>query len=290
MSDTPPTSLQRLVARLALAALLAVPAVPAMAELTRSLSAVAPAAAPSVQAWLRPGWRIAGGARMAAIDLRLTPGWKTYWRSPGETGIPPVFDWSGSQNLRHVRILWPRPHIFDVNGVRTLGYGGGLVLPVEVTPIDPARPVTLRIRMELGVCRDVCLPADVAVEAELQPGEDGPDAAISAALADQPMQARAAGLSRLTCRVEPIRDGLRVTASMEMTPLGAGAETVVLEPDDPAIWVSSAVVTRQGRRLTATSDLVTPSGQPFALNRAGLTVTVIGASGAAEQRGCPAAP
>lgn len=285
----PACNLSRLaLCQLALAATLALSASPAPAQQTRSLAIRPAATTPTIEAGVRTGWLTRGGTRMAAIDLRLSPGWKTYWRSPGEAGIPPVFDWSASQNLADVRVLWPRPQIFDLNGLRTLGYGGTLVLPIEVTPIDPTRPVVLRVHMELGVCRDVCLPADFAVEAVLHPQESGSDSAISAALAAQPKPGRAAGLSRLTCQVDPIRDGLRVTASMDIDPLGAGPETVVLETEDAGIWVSTAVVTRQGRRLTATSDLVTPSGKPFALNRAGLTVTVVGQTGAVETRGCPA--
>lgn len=261
---------------------------PASAELMRSLS-ISATPASAVRGVVRPGWQTENGTRIAGIELRLAPGWKTYWRSPGEAGIPPVFDWSASENLADVRIMWPRPEIFVLNGMRTLGYKDSVVLPVELTPVDPARPVLLRATVEMGVCRDVCLPADLTLDADLPAGSGQADAVIRAAIAAQPKSARQAGLSRLNCRVEPVRDGLRVTASMDLGPMGGGEETVVLEPDDRTIWVSAAAVSRNGRHLSATSDLVAPSGQPFALNRAGLTVTVIGSGGAAEQRGCPAA-
>ena len=121
------------------------------------------------------------GGRMAAVELQLAPGWKTYWRSPGDAGIPPTFDWSGSENVKSVHIHWPAPEVFEANGMQTIGYHERLVLPVEVTPEDPARPVRLSVEMSLGVCDEICMPAIVDLTADLSaPG--APDAAIQAAL------------------------------------------------------------------------------------------------------------
>ncbi|MFZ1467406.1 MAG: protein-disulfide reductase DsbD domain-containing protein, partial [Paracoccaceae bacterium] len=114
-----------------------------------------------LRADLRPGWQTKTGAHMAAVTLDLAPGWKTYWRSPGDAGIPPQFDWSASENLKSVRIHWPAPIVFHTNGYATIGYKGGVVLPVEVEAKDPSRPVTLRAEVQLGICRDICLPAYV---------------------------------------------------------------------------------------------------------------------------------
>jgi DsbC/DsbD-like thiol-disulfide interchange protein len=74
------------------------------------------------------------GGHMAAVELQLAPGWKTYWRSPGDAGIPPSFDWSGSENVKSVRLHWPAPEVFEANGMQTIGYHERLVLPVEITP------------------------------------------------------------------------------------------------------------------------------------------------------------
>ena len=65
------------------------------------------------------GWRQPDGSRLAAVEIRLAPGWHTYWRVPGDAGIPPSFDWSGSSNLASVAYEWPRPEIFDSFGMRT---------------------------------------------------------------------------------------------------------------------------------------------------------------------------
>ena len=263
----------------ALAALLALAPLPALAFTQDEV----------LVARILPGWRAADGTHIAALHLQLAPEWKTYWRAPGEAGIPPMFDWSGSTNLGSVRFLWPRPQIFDVNGMQTIGYRGELVLPMEITAQDPALPVGLRAMIDLGVCRDICIPAVLELQADL--GVDLPapgafDATIEAALRDRPATGAEAGLTAITCAVEPIADGLRVTATLQMPPAGA-RETVVMEPGQPAIWVSEAQVARHGGQLTAMTDLVAGSGAPFALDQAALTVTVLGSERAVEILGCP---
>ena len=80
-----------------------------------------------------PGWRTASGDHVAGIKITLAPGWITYWRAPGEAGIPPQFDWSGSENLGEVGFHWPVPQIIVSNGVTTLGFEGEFILPIEVT-------------------------------------------------------------------------------------------------------------------------------------------------------------
>ena len=237
-------------------------------------------------ATLLPGWRMENGHQMAALSLSLSPGWKTYWRSPGEAGIPPLFDWSGSDNIASVRLHWPSPSVFHTNGMQTVGYHDQLVLPVEITPIDPARPVTVRLAVDLGVCNDICMPASLSFAGELA-AEGAPDAAIRAALGDRPRSGKEAGLRDIDCRIEPIEDGLRLTADIDL-PQRGGNEVVVFESAGTRVWVSEAVTARQGGRLVSTADLVGPGGAPFALDRKGVTVTVLGDGPAVEISGCPA--
>jgi DsbC/DsbD-like thiol-disulfide interchange protein len=241
-----------------------------------------------IRAALLNGWQTADGTHMAALRLDLAPKWKTYWRAPGDTGIPPVFDWSGSENLSAVRLHWPRPSVFHLNGMQTIGYHDALVLPVEVTPADPARPVRLKLRVDMGVCEDICMPASVSLAADLvAPG--APDAAIRAALDDQPERAAAAGLGDVSCAVTPIADGLRVSARMALPPVGRD-EVVVFETGRDAVWIAESVEERQGGELLAWTEMVPPEGAPFALDRSRVVMTVIGEARAVEIRGCPAAP
>ncbi len=239
-----------------------------------------------LQAQLRPGWQMENGAHMAALDLSLAPGWKTYWRSPGDAGIPPSFDWSGSDNVKSVRIHWPAPEVFQVNGMQTIGYHDRLVLPVEITPADPSQPVRLRVRMDLGVCDEICLPASLDLAADLAaPG--APDASISAALDRRAATAQEAGVTSVACSVDPIKDGLRLTARMGLPDPGQ-PEVVAFETSNREIWVAEAITERRGGALVAITELVPPNGAPFALDRSEVTVTILAASGAVEVRGCPA--
>jgi DsbC/DsbD-like thiol-disulfide interchange protein len=238
-----------------------------------------------LSATLLPGWVTADGTHMAALQLTMAPGWKTYWRSPGDAGIPPSFDWSGSTNMRDVRYHWPSPTVFDTNGLRSIGYHDVLILPVEITPVDPAQPVMLQGQVDIGVCKDICIPATVQVSVALSV-EGAPNPAIKQALRDMPVSGDAAGLASIHCTVDAIDDGLRVTAIMDL-PAQSAAEAVVLEPGLQGVWVSEAQVSREGSTLTAVSDMVAQSGAPFALDRSAVTVTVIGDGHAVEIRGCP---
>jgi DsbC/DsbD-like thiol-disulfide interchange protein len=239
-----------------------------------------------LQATLRPGYQMENGAHMAALDLTLAPGWKTYWRSPGDAGIPPSFDWSGSENVTAVRIHWPAPSVFNTNGLQTIGYHDRLVLPVEITPKDPGKPIRLKVRMELGVCDEVCLPAALDLVSDLaRPG--APDASIKAALAQRAATAQEAGVSDIACQVDPIKDGLRLTARLGLPDPGT-PEVVAFETADHDVWVAAAVTERQGGELVAMTELVPPQGTPFALDRSQVTVTILAATGAVEVRGCPA--
>lgn len=258
----------------ALAALMALPTLPALAMTQDDV----------VAAEFLPGWQTESGTRMAAIHLRLAPGWKTYWRSPGDAGIPPLFDWSDSQNLASVRLLWPRPHVFTLNGMMSIGYKDDLVLPVELTPTDPSKPIRLRATIDLGVCLDVCMPASLRLESDVG-AESASDPMIHNALAARPETGAEAGLASIECRVEPIADGLRITARIVLPPTG-GTEAVVFEPGG-AVWVSESTVSRSGHDLMAVADVV-PDVAGYAFDRSRVVVTVLGDNRAVEIAGCPA--
>ena len=239
----------------------------------------------ALTASLLPGWQMDGGAYMAAVDLMLAPGWQTYWRSPGEAGIPPTFDWSGSDNVKSVRIHWPTPSVFKTNGMQTIGYHDRLLLPVEVTPEDPTRAVTLALKMDLGICDNICLPASVSIRAAL-PSPGALDAGITAALAARAATADEGGVTAVACMIEPIRDGLRLTARVALPDPGT-EEVVAIETADPAVWVSEATAERSADMLVAVAELVPPEGAPFPLDRSGVTLTILANGGAVEVKGCP---
>ncbi len=224
------------------------------------------------------------GTYLGALHLSLAEGWKTYWRAPGDAGIPPQFDWSGSRNVAGVAITWPTPHVFEQSGIRTIGYSGELVLPVEITPARAGQPVALRGRMDFGVCKDVCVPAELDFDHALDAGA-GRNPAIAAALAQRPYSAREGGVRSATCHLRPTRDGMQVEAHIAM-PSAGGEEVAVIETGNPALWASETETARQGGTLVARSEIVSGTGGAFALDRGEIRITVLGARHAVDIRGC----
>lgn len=125
-----------------------------------------------------------GEARLVGLALRLDPGFKTYWRSPGESGLPATFDWAGSANLQRAEVLWPAPSRFEDGGGVGYGYKGEVLLPIRLVPEEAARPVEVRLALAYGVCDVVCVPERAALA--LRADERSSDPAVGAALAQVP--------------------------------------------------------------------------------------------------------
>lgn len=242
---------------------------------------------PRIEAELRPGWRMDDGSHMAALELRLPPGWKTYWRAPGDAGIPPRFDWRATTGPALVQPIWPAPRIFDQQGMRAIGYEDRLVLPLRVEAgAGGALPDRLAGTVDLGVCRDVCLPVRLEVATAL-PAQHTPDPAIAAALAARPYSAAQAGVRRLRCEIAAIPGGLALTAHLQLPPVG-GPEAAVVETGSPDHWVSVPKMQRRGNELTIRAEVRHAEDGAVALDRSALRLTVLGDGAAVDIRGCPA--
>ncbi|MGE3830398.1 MAG: protein-disulfide reductase DsbD domain-containing protein [Parvibaculaceae bacterium] len=113
----------------------------------------------------------------AGVDIALDKGWKTYWRMPGDAGVPPEFGWDRSVNIADVKIYWPAPARFVDTGGETVGYKNHVLFPLDVTLKDNAAPAKLVLDLVFAVCDDICMPAKA--EAELAEGS-AVDAAIIA--------------------------------------------------------------------------------------------------------------
>ena len=248
----------------------------------------APAESPQgtrVRGEILPGWQLPDGSRVAAIRLTLAPGWKTYWRSPGDAGIPPQFGWAGSENLRAVGISWPTPEVFDQYGMRSIGYSDTVILPLSIAPRDTGQPVRVEAALEIGVCHDVCVPEQLRLSATFAGNSTQPSAAIAAALAERPFSAAEAGVTGVSCRFQPKADGYEIEARIAM-PSAGGEEIVVIEPGPADIWMSETDVRRKGNELTATGDMVVSDGGAMALDRSAIRITVLGRDHAVDIRGC----
>ena len=111
----------------------------------------------------------------AGVQIRLDEGWWTYWRAPGATGMPPMFDWSGSENLAgDPETIWPVPIRAVAYSEHVNTYRKNVVFPIEFRAEDPAKPVKLRLKIAYGVCRDMCVPSLAEHEVTLHPASGTP--------------------------------------------------------------------------------------------------------------------
>ena len=126
----------------------------------------------------------------AGVEIKLKQGWKTYWRYPGDSGVPPVLDFSQSQNVKAVTVLYPAPMRFpDGAGGNSIGYKDVVILPLHVVPEDAGKPVTLDLKLDYAVCEKLCVPAEAKLELLLTGAANANDAIVSAAEARVPKRA-----------------------------------------------------------------------------------------------------
>lgn len=117
----------------------------------------------------------------AALEVLLKKGWKTYWRSPGESGIPPQFDFSMSSNVSSVTVKYPVPTYFTGIGGKTVGYKDRVVFPVEIKTTSTDVPTVLNMNLIIGVCGVVCIPVQANISVT-EPGISSPSFEVTRTL------------------------------------------------------------------------------------------------------------
>lgn len=128
------------------------------------------------------GTRPAGAAYLrAGAEIRLKEGWHTYWRYPGDAGVPPQFSFAGSHNVKQVDVSWPAPKRMVDSGGTSIGYSVGVIFPLRIVPQEAGTPVTLRLRLHYAICEKLCVPAEARSELTLASGRASQDAALTAA-------------------------------------------------------------------------------------------------------------
>lgn len=126
---------------------------------------------------------------LAGIDIAMSPGFKTYWRNPGEAGgVPPEFDFSGSENLAGALVLYPAPHRTKDKAGENIAYKDRVLFPVVVAPKDGAKPIHLKLKAAYGVCKDICIPAEAELEISIPQNVASSDL-LTAAVAMVPAEA-----------------------------------------------------------------------------------------------------
>ncbi len=170
----------------------------------------------------------------AGIELRLAPGWHTYWRYPGDAGVPPRFDFSGSQNLAAARVSYPAPHLLADEAGNSIGYKGDVIFPLTVTPEQAGKPVRLRVVVDYAICEKLCVPAKGSAELTLSPGASASDKALAAAEAQVPRSASATEAGLSVTRV-PAKNGQRAQVLVDVA-APAGKPVTLFAEGPTAEW------------------------------------------------------
>lgn len=217
----------------------------------------------------------------AGFEIAMPPGWKTYWRSPGDAGgVPPSFDWSGSENLGSAHVLYPAPHrLIDKSGA-AIGYKDHVLLPIEIMPKDAAKPVKLRLKAEYGVCKDICIPAEAAMELDIGPAPDV-SSEISEAFALVPRTTPKAGADPVITKWAIEGADTKPVLKIEVSdPGGQGGDAFVEAPEGLYVPVPKKTSDANSR---ATYEVDLSDGVDFqALRGQNLTVTLVGAKGQSQ--------
>jgi DsbC/DsbD-like thiol-disulfide interchange protein len=226
----------------------------------------------------------------AGIEISMAPGWKTYWRNPGDAGgVPPNLDWSASSNVAAVKMLFPAPsRLKDASG-DSIGYKSTVVFPLEVTPKDASKPVDLKLAVEFGVCREICVPAEAKLNLSVPvAGNVGSDKTVFDTLV-----ATHAAVPRKATERRPTDPELKaVTATLTgdkpsiiieaAFPGGTTGADLFLEASDGVfVPMPAAKATITGNVARFTVDLST-GVEPAELKGRTLTLTFVSPTGASE--------
>ncbi|KJB93919.1 copper-resistance protein [Skermanella aerolata KACC 11604] len=206
------------------------------------------------------------------LHLKMKPGWKTYWRSPGDAGLPPQVSWDGSGNLAGTDFRWPAPHRFTLFGIETFGYDGEVVFPITARPAQAGQPLDLKASVDLLVCSDICVPQHLDLTLQVPAGpaaSSGADANLIARFASYvPGDGTASGLG-----IESVRTsgkGLEVAATAREPFVDPD---VFVENAAGAVFGAPSVAFADGnRRITVT---LPSSGQPVPLDGLPMTLTLV---------------
>jgi DsbC/DsbD-like thiol-disulfide interchange protein len=226
----------------------------------------------------------------AGIEITMAPGWKTYWRNPGDAGgVPPNLDWSASSNVAAIKMLFPAPtRLKDASG-DSIGYKSAVVFPLEITPKDATKPVDLKLSVEFGVCREICVPAEAKLTLSVPAaGNVGSDKAVF-----ETLMATHAAVPRKAADRRPTDPELKsVTATLtgdkpsivvEATfPGGPNGADLFLEASDGVyVPMPAAKAAFTGNVGRFTIDLST-GVEPAELKGRTLTMTFVSPTGASE--------
>lgn len=221
------------------------------------------------------------------VEINLSPGWKTYWRSPGDAGFPPEVTIAGSQNVAAANLRFPAPHRFELFGLQTFGYGEQVVFPLDVTPERPGEALTLKARLRYLVCEQICIPYEHDLSLSLPAGS--PQLTADAALISDAAARVPDDGSRARWRLTDVRvagDQLLVAALSEGDAFSA--PDLLVEAPNELLFGKPAVSKSDGDHMVRFSVPIESADKTVVADTR-LTLTIVDGAHGLEQQLVPAA-
>lgn len=182
----------------------------------------------------------ADGILLGALQIDLKPGWKTYWRDPGDTGVPPAISLTGATLAG---VAYPVPQRFDEGGTVWNGYEAPVSFAIRLKMPD-GKAEQIEARVFLGICQTICIP--LQAELKLDPGADpknpGDNAIVTQAFGAAPAAARSG--FRLT-EAEKAGKALRITAELPQS--GEAAELFLAAPEGYSFGPPTRLADKDGK-------------------------------------------
>lgn len=170
----------------------------------------------------------------AAIEVKLTKGWKTYWRNPGNSGIPLQLDFAASTNVKAARLFYPVPAILTDQYGTSVGYKDYVVFPIELVANDPNQKLEIVADVLIGICAEICIPVQVRLEiasAQFNASSFDESRALIAGRRALP----AASLPTMAIVSAALDDGNSDNMIVEVT-VPSSAKQIDLHVEGPANW------------------------------------------------------
>ncbi len=220
----------------------------------------------------------------AAIEIVMTPGWKTYWRTPGAGGLAPRFDFSRSDNVRAATVSYPPPERETDGFSASNVYHDRVVLPVTVERTDSQLPGRLDLQLMIGVCLDICIPVmlEAAIDLPADLVDPRADEIVAAAEARLPGAAEA---GRFAVETVTRTGGTDTFPEFDVTVAAPDPATAAVFVEGPAGWwpAPPEELWRDDRSLVY-RIVFDRLGLKTAPTGADLVFTVVSGGAAVEQR------
>ena len=222
------------------------------------------------------GWKENNGDILGAIQFKLSPGWKTYWRNPGPFGIKPTFDWTSSQNIRKVELSWPTPKIFQQYDVKVIGYQNVLTIPIKIIKMFPLQHAVLNIKLEFGVCADICLlkTAKISTPLQFQTPKENFDL-ITTALKEVTSKTTGKVFFSSKCSIDINDDDLSIEYLVHLFKVPKSKPEMIIEYAFSDDYIDNLTVKLEGKKLSVKTSLQNIYSNHKVIERNRLTALLI---------------